>query len=128
MWQQSANCCPTCGERLQPSLLTWSKTERALIANGNCVQFNDLDTKIIDALWRTRLIGGIRSAERFMAMVYADDPDGGAENFNVISVRLFAIRKRLAQIGLHRNQKLWPAKARPQTHSAVRRRAKRAAR
>ena len=90
--------CPTCGAELHDEV-QWDFERRVFIGGGVAVRFTPTRAKIIDAIWRERLRGGVQSVIQLMAMVYADDPDGGPLNDNVLSVHLHHIRRELAATG-----------------------------
>lgn len=93
--------CPCCGHQIaETDALRWNSETRTLSGRGHIVQLSPIRGRIFDKLWRCWPSGHMVSLEELMTWVYADDPDGGPESVNVISVQLNHMRKFLAPFGL----------------------------
>jgi len=91
-------CCPSCGSELHDQFM-WDGLNGVFIANGKAVRFTKHQALVVDAMWKARGRGGIRSVEEFIRKVYAGDINGGPLCTNVISVHLHRIRKKLEGSG-----------------------------
>ena len=93
--------CPCCGAPIDiDASLSWTPENRLLVGRGHVAQIPKMQAKIFDALWRARpRFVGI-SQDEMRAIVYADDPSGGAGSRNVVSVNVMNLRKTLAPFGL----------------------------
>ena len=92
--------CPCCGRELQQdTALRWDGGVGALTLRGMCVRLSPTRARMFDALWRAR---GKRviSPSQMMSHVYAEDPNGGPESPNVISVHMNNLKKIIAPFGL----------------------------
>ena len=78
---------------------SWNLADRAFVANGVAVRFTKTEARIIDVLWRRRAQGGVPDLETLAQLVYADDPDGGPDNWNTLSVLLLKVRRKLEGTG-----------------------------
>jgi len=76
--------CPYC-QNLAGDL-TWDAEARILIGRGASVRLSRLQAKVFDLLWSRRNRGISLSAREMMDLVYADDPSGGPESENIVSV------------------------------------------
>jgi hypothetical protein len=75
-------CCPRCGQVIPPT---------GVFSNAR------IKRRIYEYV--TRHPEGVNRRQIFDA-VYGDDPDGGPENFNVISVHAKEMNKTLAKLGV----------------------------
>ena len=92
--------CPCCGRQLsENSGMHWDADTRALTYRGHCLRLSRIRAAIFDAMWRNR---GKRvlTLQQMMDTVYADDPNGGPESDNIISVQVNQMKKLLAPFGL----------------------------
>jgi hypothetical protein len=76
--------CPYC-QNLAGDLV-WDREARILRGRGATVRFSRTQAKVFDALWGRRDKGVSLSCREMMALVYADDPSGGPESENIITV------------------------------------------
>lgn len=97
----TTNNCPCCGQHL-PLLadLRWCVDSRALTGYGSAVILSPLRSKIFNVLWRSWRTGRIISRSEMTDIVYADDPNGGPESENIISVQMGVLRKDIERFGL----------------------------
>lgn len=89
----SEQICKCCGQIFEPKGVNWNRELGTLFDHGIEVILTRNQTKIFDVLYRR--MGGAISVYNLMGIVYADDPNGGAEDSTVIAGYIRKIRKRL---------------------------------
>lgn len=94
------NACPCCGRQIDEAAdMQWDAESGTFTYQGKALRLSRIRSLIFDALWRAR---GRRiiSHQQMMEHVYADDPNGGPESTNIISVQVNHLKKKLAPFGL----------------------------
>ena len=93
--------CPCCGQKVEgDGGLSWDVNRRILTGRGQMVHIPEMRARIFDALWRARKHGTPLSQAQLMDIVYADDPSGGPESRNIISVQMLHLKKLIAPFNL----------------------------
>jgi DNA modification methylase len=80
--------------------LQWNMSARSLVGRGLAVTLSPLKARIFDVLWRNWRTGRLITRDQMMDLVYANDPNGGPESENIISVQVGLTREAIAPFGL----------------------------
>ncbi len=71
-----------------------------LSGRGVSVSLSPFRSLMFDALWRSLPSGRLIERQEMMSVVYADDPNGGPESDNTISVQVAYLKKQIKPFGL----------------------------
>lgn len=94
--------CPCCGHKIsETDALRWNSETRTLSGRGHIVQLSPIRGRIFDKLWRLWPSGHMISTGDMTSYIYADDPNGGPESVNTISVHINFIQRDIAPFGLN---------------------------
>jgi DNA-binding response OmpR family regulator len=93
--------CPCCGQAIAlDAQYRWNPHSRVLTGNGGATRLTEMQSRIFSKLWQLWPSGRMISLDELMDHCYADDPDGGVDSRNIISVQISFIRKRIEPLGI----------------------------
>lgn len=93
--------CPCCGRPVSELAdLKWNVGARALVGHGMAVVLSPLRSRMFDLLWKRFGTGQLTHKSKMMDELYSEDPNGGPESDNIISVQVIHLRKQIEPFGL----------------------------
>ncbi|MDP1587299.1 MAG: helix-turn-helix domain-containing protein, partial [Prosthecobacter sp.] len=93
--------CPCCGQTIAPANAPkWNENSRTIVVGDGVAVLTPMQARMFSMLWRAWPSGRLISVEQMMNHLYADDPNGGPEYHNTVSVQISHMRKKLEPLGL----------------------------
>ena len=92
--------CPCCGGPIAGLALAWIVEARLLVGCGRAIELPPREAQLFGALWKARRSAQRLTSEAIFAWIFAEDADGGPENWNVVRVYVWRLRKKLRGSGI----------------------------
>lgn len=98
---QPVPTCPCCGRRVDKLAdLRWNGEARTLAGKGKALVLPKLRSRIFDVLWKRFPAGQLTHKSKMMEAMYGDDPNGGPDSDNIISVQVMHLKNQIKPFGL----------------------------